>query len=711
MPRPHLLCTLAAWAMVAILTPLASSASAVDRLSTDVAPTFQSIDLRADSDSARYSGWVHVDLDVRRPTSTITLDAEGQELEGVTLKQGGGSVAVKPRHGDEGLLSLDTAHPLRVGPATLEIRFTNLYDTHAVGLYRVKRGDQGYLFTQFEATDARKAFPCWDEPGFKFPYQITLEIPEREQAISNMPVERETKQGAWKTLVFQKTPPMPSYLLAMSVGRLEFVPVPGSHVPTRIVTVAGQSHLAQLAAEATPPIIDALEKYFDMPYPYPKLDLIAVPEYWYGAMENPGAITFNESSLLLDPASASVGSRRTLTRFIAHELAHMWFGDFVTMAWWDDLWLNESFADWMGDKITEQVAPGFQLRLGELPRIEQLMETDARPSTDPSHNPNATGNDAMRSVGLAYYKGKAVLGMFERWIGPDAFRRGVNQYLRAHAWKNASGSDLWAALGEVSGQDVTAAMAGYIDQQGLPLVTVEPLADGTVRLTQKRFLHYEVKGDPLSWKVPVGLKWSDGATVHVQRVLLDGPSTTVALPGGAKPHWIMPNAEGRGYYRWTLPQPMMLALSHQAADAMDPAERIAFIGNAAALLAAGELHGDAFLRLLADFSNDPDPLVASELVTGLGVAKRDFVSDELRDAFGAYVRRTLRPVAQRFGLEKKAGEPDVVSLLRPDLDDWLGDEGRDPAALAVADRQRDSTSKIPARPTHRWSEPRSSSTP
>ena len=681
------------FAIPALFTFLALTSSAVAvsaagyaRLSTDVAPVFQRVHLRCDSDSSRYTGWITVDLDVRKPTSTVTLHAEGQDLERLTLTQGGKAIAVKRRAGEEGMLFLAAARPLATGKARLEIHFKNAYNTQAVGLYRVQRGDLGYLFTQFESADARKAFPCWDEPGFKFPYQITLVIPERERAVTNTPIASQTARNGWKTIVFEKTPPLPSYLLAIAVGQLEFVDVPGTHVPTRVVTVKGQSHLAGLAVAAAPPVIAALEAYFDMPYPYRKLDLIAVPEYWYGAMENPGAIVFTESSLLLDPASVSMTSRRTLTRFLAHELAHMWFGDLVTMAWWDDLWLNEAFADWMGDKITEQVAPQFELLVGELPRIEQIMETDARPTTEPIHNPGATPNDAMRSVGLAYFKGKAVLGMFERWIGPDVFRRGVNQYLRAHEWKNAVGADLWAALGEVSGKDVAAAMAGYIDQQGLPLVTVDPQPNGSLRLTQRRFLNSGVKAEPLSWKIPMAIKWSDGAQVHTQRVLVETASTTVALQGGGKQVWVMPNGEARGYYRWTIPQRMMLALSRDAATSMTPAERIAFIGNASALLAGGELHGDAYLRVLADFSNDPDPLVASELLTALGTAQRAFVSDDLRDVFGVYVRRTLGPMARRFGLEKKAGEADVVSLLRPDLLDWLGDEGRDPEALAVAAR-------------------------
>ena len=686
----------AAWLAAGLLA--AAGAQGATRLSTDVLPVFQQVHLRTHPDSASYSGRVKMDLQVRKPTSTVTLHADGQSLEHIALIQKGKPITVRRSKGDEGALTLTASRPLTAGPATLEIRFRNPYNRKAVGLYQVMRGTDGYLFTQFEATDARKAFPCWDEPSFKFPYQLTLEIPEGQHAITNTPVEKETSAKGWKTITFQKTPPMPSYLLAIAAGRLEFVDVPGAGIPTRVVTVKGQSHLAGLAVEATPPVLKALEKYFDMPYPYAKLDLIGVPEYWFGAMENPGAITFTESALLLDPASASTAARRTLTRYLAHELAHMWFGDYVTMAWWDDLWLNESFADWMGDKISEQVAPQFQLLLGEISIVQEIMETDARPTTDPIRNRAASGNDAMRAVGLAYYKGKAVLGMFEHWIGPEVFRQGVHEYLRAHAWKNAEASDLWAALGKVSGKDVTAAMAAYIDQQGVPLVTVEPAEPGQLKLTQKRFLHYGVKSVPLLWKIPVSLKWSDGSKVHTQRLVLENETATLALEGGGKPVWVMANVDGRGYYRWAAPQSMMLALSRAAVTAMNPAERIAFIGNALALLKAGELRGDAYLRLLAAFSDDPDPLVASAVLDGLSSAKEAFIPDDLRDVFAAYVRSTLKPMAKRFGLEKRAGEPEVVSLMRPRLFGWLGDEGKDPAALSLADRIATEYMSDPAKP-------------
>jgi aminopeptidase N len=673
------------WLAAGILTAFAAPAAAA-RLGSDVAPVLEEIHLRVDPDSTTYAGWVRVTLDVRKPTPVVRLHAEGQTLERVTLTQSGRAIPVREERGEAGAIALTAAAPLAKGPALLEIRFSNAFNTQAVGLYRMVKDGAGYLFTQFEAEEARKAFPCWDEPCFKFPYRLTLEVPEREQALFNTPTERQTVERGWKTLSFEKTPPMPSYLLAIAAGPLEFVDVPGAKVPTRIVTIRGQSQLAGLAAETAPPVVAALEGYFGMPYPYRKLDLIAVPEYWYGAMENPGAITFADNALLLDPKAATVDQRRRLTRYLAHELAHMWFGDLVTMAWWDDLWLNESFADWMGDKISDQVAPQFKLGLQELENIEGIMDTDARPSTDAIHQQVEKGDEAMHNVGLAYNKGKAVLGMFEHWIGPEVFRRGINQYLAAYAWKNATAGDLWAALAQVSGKNVTAAMAGYIDHPGLPLVTIELLANGNLRLTQRRFLNYGVQAEPRRWQVPMTIRWSDGSAVHATPFLLDGPSATVPLAAGAIPAWVMPNAEARGYFRWSVPPDMMQALARQATEVMTPAERIAFLGNLAALLDAGALHGDQYLAALAELARDPEPIVAEAVIGGLGNAKRVFVTDADRDAFAVFVRRTLQPMAERFGLERREGEDEAAASVRPELLTWLGREGRDPVALALADR-------------------------
>ena len=301
------------------------------RLGSDVVPRFQLVRLRLDPDKRSYTGSVRVELDVARAVDSLRFHAEGQKVTRATLVQGRDTIAVTRTTGEHGLQRLAAARRLATGAATLEVEFSHLYGTRAVGLYRALKDGKGYLFTQFQSDDAREAFPCWDEPGFKQPWQVVLEVPAGQEAFTNTPVERTVEKDGWKTITFKRTPPMPSYLLALAVGPLETVPVPGPKVPTRIITCQGQSHLTRIAVETTPPLLAALERWFGTPYPYEKLDLVAVPEFAYGAMENAGLITFRDDLLLLDPASATSSQRRSCASVTAHELAHMWFGDLVTM--------------------------------------------------------------------------------------------------------------------------------------------------------------------------------------------------------------------------------------------------------------------------------------------------------------------------------------------------------------------------------------------
>jgi alanyl aminopeptidase len=651
------------------------------RLGRDVLPVFQSVRLKTDPDKRSYSGLVHVDLKIVKATDRVAFHAEGQKLTRITLLQGGDTVAVTRVTGEQGLQTLTAARALKPGSATLDIEFTHLYGTRAVGLYRANRDGHGYLFTQFESDDAREAFPCWDEPGFKFPYQIVLEVPVAQEAVCNTPIESTSEKEGWKTVTFKRTPPLPSYLLAIAVGPFEYTPIPGLKVPARVVTCLGQKHLAGTTVSITPKLVAGLEHWFGIPYPFEKLDLIAVPEFAYGAMENPGLITFRDDILLLDAASASVAQRRSNASVTCHELAHMWFGDLVTMEWWDDLWLNESFADWMAAKITDEVFPAFRDGLSDLQRIQNVKEGDTQPSTRPIRDKTTSAGAGLQNVGLVYSKGNAVLSMFERYLGPETFRKGVQNYLRAHSWGNATAADLWKALDQASGTNVSAAMTTFLDQPGVPYVRVVP-AEGGVRLTQSRATPYGVTQPPIKWNVPVTLKWSDGKTVRSQRVLLADESMVVKLP--AKPVWLMPNGEGHGYYAWSVPDEWTSALAENAGGVLTPEERVAFLGNLSLLMTAGEVHGDTYLKSLSYFGGDPEPQVVSSTIDGLGGVRAAFVPDSLSSLFAVYVRRTLSPALERVGYEKRPGEEETVSTLRGELLRWLANRGQDAKAMAFA---------------------------
>ncbi len=672
--------------VVLALLPLAGRSRAAEetpdvRLGRDVEPTFQAIRLHLDADKRSYTGATRTELRVAKATNVVRLHAEGMKLARVTLRQGADTIHVATERGDRGLLTLTADRDLQPGAASLEIEFGNSYGTRAVGLYRVYTGGHGYLFTQFESDDAREAFPCWDEPGFKFPYQFTLEVPVAHEAVTNTPVASQAEKDGWKTIVFEKTPPLPSYLLAVATGPLEFTPVPGMRFPTRIVSVQGQQGLTGYTATTTSRLVAALERWFGTPYPFAKLDLVAVPEFAYGAMENPGLITFRDALLLLDPASATVTQRRGCVSVSAHELAHMWFGDLVTMAWWDDLWLNESFADWMAAKITDETFPEFQAGLDELQGVQRTMKNDMLPSTTAIRAKTAASAAGLANVGLVYNKGNAVLSTFEQYLGPDVFQKGVRAYLKAHAWGNATAADLWKALDQASGQRVSEAMATYTDQPGVPLVRVAPTADG-VRLTQSRCTPWGVEQPAVRWRLPVVLRWSDGRRVATQRVMLAEESQVVKLP--ARPVWVMANGGGRGYYAWSAPAEMLEALAAHAQDALTTAERVSFLGDLQLLLDAGEVHGDAYLRSLAHFGGDPEPVVVAGVIGAVRGVRGAFLADSDATLFAPSVRQVLSPALARFGTEARPGEAEAIGTMRGELLTALARDGADERVQAFA---------------------------
>ena len=687
-PRSRFLCTRAAFlaSMVAALCGAEARGAVYNRLDRDVVPTFESVRLKLDPTSPDYSGAVHIDLTVATPSASFRLYARAMDVIRVTLSGSGGPIEATFEGGEAGQLIVHPQTPLAPGDYALDIDFRNNFDGRANALYRLKSGEDWYCFTQFEPLAAREAFPCWDEPAFKIPFQITVTVPAKLAAVSNTPIEKESTVGGQKTVVFKRTPPLPSYLVAVAAGPFDFVPIRGLSVPGRVVTVRGSGRLAAEAARITPPILAALEKYFGRTYPYEKLDLLALPEFSAGAMENAGAVTFREEILLIDPAASSATQRFRLASTTAHELAHMWFGDLVTMDWWNDLWLNESFASWMGDKITTQVFPRYNVPVRELRGTQVAMDTDARLSTRAiRQSVDAFANIDRLFDELAYQKGQAVLAMLEQWLGPAAFQRGIAAYLKEHEWKNATADDLWRALSAAAGRDIEPTTGSFLNQGGVPLVSLEMQPGGVVRLRQQRFLNYGVQApQPTSWQIPVTLKYSDGRQVHSQSVLLGEAEKTVRLEKTSTPAWVHPNADQLGYYRWSVPPDFLQALATSGAPALNARERVGLINNLSALLDAGLLSGGDYLRTLERFSEDPDPDVISALVAGLDKVNRVFVTSGLRGSFAITARRMMRPSLKRFGLTRKSGEPEAVTLMRPNLLAALGVYGYDPEVLEWA---------------------------
>ena len=610
---------------------------------------------------------------------TFQFNARSLEISRITLSNSGGEIPVTYERRPRERVTVHAERPLEPGAFRLEIEFSQQFGTKATSLYHVHHGDDWYSFTDFESTNAREAFPCWDEPEFKIPWQVKLNVPAADLVLSNTPVEGTATVRDRKTVSFEQTPPLPSYLVAFMCGPFDEVPVPGTSIPTRIITLRGQAPMAAEAARQVPPILEALEGYFGRAYPYKKLDFIAVPEYLWGAMENAGAITFVDRLLLMDPSAPNDAARREMARTIAHELSHMWFGDLVTMKWWDDVWLNESFASWLGDKITQQVYPEFNVPLQQLEGANRAYRQDGLLSTYAmrQHVGEDVDPDQLFDA-LAYDKGEAVLGMFEEWIGPDKFRKGVLAYLAAHAWGNAEGADLWSELSKVSGLDVAGAMATFLDQAGVPIVRATLLPGGEVELSQERYFvaGQSAPGQPL-WRIPVLLRFSDGQKIYTQRVLLSEASQRVRLAPPIEPKWLHPNADESGYYHWSVSPDQLTALAAVARAELSERERVGYVQNLGVMLDAGLLHGDEYLRGIAAFADDPSPRVGAAVLAGLETVKLTFVTARLRPAFARFVAHSLRPVLDRVGEIPKPGESVDVSTLRAQLIAMLGWDGED----------------------------------
>jgi alanyl aminopeptidase len=512
---------------------------------------------------------------------------------------------------------------------------------------------------------------------------MTITARPGDTVITNTPVSSESLTDGWKMLQFSVTKPLPTYLLAIAVGPMDSVEIPGLPVEGRIYTPRGMSALAEFAAGLTAPILEFQQAYFNMAYPYEKLDFIAVPEYWPGAMEHPGAITFAENILLMDANTVSAMQKGRLVWVIAHELAHQWFGNLVTLEWWDDLWLNEAFADWLGAKTIGGLYPDMHLDLVALRMINRGMNSDSTSAAEPIRRPVSGGADLLADAGMAYSKGKSVIGMFERWLGEDAFREGVNAYLLENAWGNATAQQFWQALSAAGGKEISTAMATFLDQPGVPLV--ETRHDGNrIHLSQRRFSHYGVDLPQMTWQFPVGLRIGADGKVLERTVFLESGETEVTIDGVSKIDWVMPNADGAGYYRWSVGNQAALDIAAGAEKALNSRERVEFLGNLGALLDGGMVSGDTYLQALGTFANDSEPLVVSAVIGELQGLQDTFIDAPLREEFAAYLRRSLSPALDRFGIEPRPGEDEPVGVLRPQLLYWLGRVGEDESVVAWA---------------------------
>ncbi|AKV03151.1 Membrane alanine aminopeptidase N [Labilithrix luteola] len=666
-------------------------------------PLKYTLALDVDPASAGFRGTARIELDVAEPTSWLVLHARGLRVtRAQVLAQGGvfpartsERASIGGKSPEELVVALDRAVPR--GRATLEIAWEGPWDEELSGLYRVKDGDRWYAFTQFEATDARRAFPCFDEPGYKVPFDVSITTPNGLLAVANTKEASRETNGGKTTFHFKETLPLPTYLLAFAVGdfdvrELERPPAGTSSLPPiRLVTTKGKSNLGALALETTAGLTNALANWIGIPYPYEKLDIVAVPEFSAGAMENAGLITFREEILLLDPARASVRARRNQAMVVAHELAHQWFGNLVTASWWNDLWLNEGFATWMEWRIVDKWRPQYQVRFDAVVSTHGVMDLDALASARAVRQPVVSTSDAHEAFdGITYEKGAAILATIERWIGEDAFRRGVRDYLRDNAHKSVQADRLLSSLDKASGKDVSSMAASFLDHAGIPEVSVEVACEPGSRwhaeLVQEpwRPLGSKAENDGgQSWTIPVCVL-AQGEKKSACADMLAGAPSLVA--GRGCPTFVHPNADA-SYYRFSLPESGFTKLA-SARTQLDVPGRISLLSNAWAQVRAGRLKAEAMLKLLPSFDADPSRQVIEEVGGILGAMSETLVADEGRAAFRKYVAARFAKRKKELGWlpkkEEAAGSGDET-MLRHAVLRAMGDLAEDESTLREAD--------------------------
>ena len=661
----------------------------------NVRPDRYELTLTPDFDTFTFNGEETVSVELLEPTATVVLNSAEIAIQSSSLTLPDGA-ALTPRavQFDEKneTVSLEFDRLVPAGPAELRIEFSGELNDRLRGFYRsqYKASDGQTRFlatTQFEATDARRAFPCWDEPALKANFKASLVVPSDLVAVSNMPVSSETDEGdGLKRVTFAETPPMSTYLLAFVVGDLRHVEEKAAGgTSIRVWTTAGNEERGRFALDVSVKLLGYFNDYFGIPYPLDKLDHLAIPDFAAGAMENWGAITYRETTLLVDPQQSSAGTRQWVAEVVAHEMAHMWFGDLVTMAWWNDLWLNESFASWMGDKAVDHLFPEWQMwtqfveaDTARALRLDGLQ--NSHPIEQPVNNPSEIGElfDA-----ISYSKGGSILRMLERYVGPEDFRRGLGLYMDRHKYGNARTTDLWDALGEASSLPVRAMMDTWVNQTGYPVLSVQVGRgeDGVVVAARQRRFLYEHVIDPKAtdrtlWHVPLSISSAAGSSPPP--ILMDGPESAVHLTGESDPAggWVKLNPGQTGFYRvdygregWDGLIGPIQALALPAVD------RLGVQNDAYALSRAGMLPITTFLTLAQAYVNETDASVWQDLTSNLSGLDSLLNDEPHHPSFQKFARDIVRPTGERVSWDAREGEGHLDSLLRSAVLSSLGHYG------------------------------------
>ncbi len=658
------------------------------KLSDAIIPSAYRLNLTIDPSQERFSGRAEIDATLKAPSRTMWLHGRDLKVTRATATVGGTSFPASYAEVDPtGVALLTFAEPLPAGPLTLRFDYNAAFGDSASGLYRVKVGDHWYAWTQFQSIDARAAFPSFDEPGFKTPFAVTLTTPKGLMAVANTNETETAPAGDLVVHSFAPTLPLPTYLVAMVVGPFAVVestvaPTPQRSRPLPLRMIATQPNAGQLdfGLQGSKRIVELLESYFAEAFPFPKLDQIASP-VMPGAMENAGADIYADRLIVLD-AKSPPAQKRSFGEVVSHELAHQWFGDLVTPAWWDDIWLNESFATWMGYRIGGEWDPSLEIGAGALEQGFAAMKLDALSAGRPIHQ-KITQSAAIDSAfdAITYGKGGHVIAMIAGFMGDDKFRTGVRRYMAAHRYGSATTEDFFAALGEAAGDArIAPAMLSFIDQQGVPLLTFAPGKQGTWSVTQGRYAQVGVTAPATAWQIPVCARQGKARTC----TLLDRANGTLKLASRGP---VMPNAGGTGYYRFELSAKHWDRLI-ATADTLSGAEAMALSDSLLASFAAGRASPKQLIAAAEKLGRNPDRYARGVALDGISTfLGNGTLDDRATAAVRAYIAdRNGRKLAA-MGFDPRAGlyaaaDSDAQSARRS-LVNLLAGPARDTAVNAT----------------------------
>ena len=669
--------------LLAVLTCLAVHARA-QRLPQTVHPEHYTLTLTPNLKDATFTGSEKIDVILSQPSDSVTLNAVDITFKSVTATAGGKSLTAKvteDKQKEQAAFKFDGTLP--AGTVTLEILYSGILNGQLRGFYLSKTAKRNYAVTQFEPTDARRAFPSFDEPAFKATFNVTLVVDKGDTAISNTNIVSDTPgpEAEKHTIHFATTPKMSTYLVAFLVGDFQCTSGESDGTPIRACATPDKVEYTKFALSAAEFVLHYYDNYFGIKYPMPKLDMIALPDFEAGAMENFGAITYRETDLLIDPKTASVGAKKNVGLVVAHEMAHQWFGDMVTMQWWDNLWLNEGFATWMENKPVATWHPEWNIPQDVAADLNGTLNLDAQRTTRTIRAKAETPDEINEMFdGITYGKAGAMLLMVENYEGEETFRHGVHNYLAAHMYGNATAEDFWNAQTTVSHKPIDKIMSSFVEQPGEPLLTFDKPGDGSVSASQERFfLSPSAKsGKEQIWSVPVCFKSS---TREESCEVFSEAQQSLKTPAAP---FLFANAEGKGYYRTKYPADVYAKVVANVESGLTPEERIMLLGDEWAQVRANKAVVGDYLNLATAVRDDTSGAV---IETALGsveaIYARIAATQEERDAISAWVVKTFKPSLDRLGAPSPDDSPEKREL-RATLFGAVGNIGKDPEVIAQA---------------------------